>query len=119
MLLPATILHVHAFVCVSTAYAVLVPRVLMLLGPVVQVYFVGRCVAQKLKGNPHMAKSNHGYDDDRGDYSVVIHDHISYRMEVLSVLGKGSFGQVRARIFHKYAAQLDASSCCKERGYAL
>ena len=37
---------------------------------------------------------NHGYDDERGDYQTVLHDHISYRYEVLSILGKGSFGQV-------------------------
>lgn len=37
---------------------------------------------------------NHGYDDERGDYHTVLHDHISYRYEVLSILGKGSFGQV-------------------------
>ena len=37
----------------------------------------------------------HGsYDDDRGDYHIVMHDHFSYRYEVLSLLGKGSFGQV-------------------------
>ena len=37
---------------------------------------------------------NHGYDDERGDYLPVQHDHIAYRYEVLAILGKGSFGQV-------------------------
>lgn len=37
---------------------------------------------------------NHGYDDERGDYTTVVHDHFGYRYEVLSVLGRGSFGQV-------------------------
>lgn len=35
-----------------------------------------------------------GFDDDRGDYNVVLHDHIAYRYEILVMLGKGSFGQV-------------------------
>ncbi len=39
---------------------------------------------------------NSGYDDGRGDYQTVIGDHINYRYEVLDVLGRGSFGQVRS-----------------------
>lgn len=35
---------------------------------------------------------NYGFDDERGDYKVVIGDHIGYRYEVLNTLGKGSFG---------------------------
>ena len=38
--------------------------------------------------------NNHGFDDERGDYLVLAHDHISYRYEVILILGKGSFGQV-------------------------
>ncbi|KAI8343193.1 kinase-like domain-containing protein [Chlamydoabsidia padenii] len=37
---------------------------------------------------------NNGYDDERGDYHIVLRDHLAYRYEVLEVLGKGSFGQV-------------------------
>lgn len=36
----------------------------------VQIYFVGRSGAPKVKGNPHLTKLNAGYDDDRGDYQV-------------------------------------------------
>lgn len=49
---------------------------------------------QKVKGNPHLQKTNFGYDDERGDYQVVVSDQIAYRYEVQGVLGKGSFGQV-------------------------
>ena len=59
-----------------------------------EVFFVGRCGAPKIKGNPQNNKTNFGYDDERGDYNVVLHDHLSYRYEVLSIMGKGSFGQV-------------------------
>ena len=38
--------------------------------------------------------NNHGYDDERGDYLPVNHDHLAYRYEVIDTLGKGSFGQV-------------------------
>ena len=43
-----------------------------------------------LRGFRHDA----GFDDDRGDYTMVMHDHISFRYEVVGILGKGSFGQV-------------------------
>ncbi|KAF8652724.1 hypothetical protein AX16_004223 [Volvariella volvacea WC 439] len=38
--------------------------------------------------------NNYSYDDERGDYQVVNHDHLAYRYEVVGSLGKGSFGQV-------------------------
>ncbi len=55
-----------------------------------QVYFLG-LEAMKIKGSP-ANEFNYGYDDERGDYKTVKHDHISYRYEVLEFLGKGSFG---------------------------
>lgn len=70
-------------------------QLLLLLVACAQVFFVGRSGAPKIQGNPNHGKANFGYDDDRGDYNVVPHDHLGYRYEVLSVLGKGSFGQVR------------------------
>jgi dual specificity tyrosine-phosphorylation-regulated kinase 2/3/4 len=35
---------------------------------------------------------NFGFDDTKGNYRVNIKDHIAYRYEILSFLGKGSFG---------------------------
>lgn len=48
--------------------------------------------AEKIQGSaavPH----NYGFDDERGDYKAIEHDHLGYRYEILEVLGKGSFGQ--------------------------
>lgn len=40
-----------------------------------------------------MKTPNYGYDDDQGDYKVVVNDHIAYRYQIVDFLGKGSFGQ--------------------------
>mmetsp|Transcript_7453 Transcript_7453/g.6716 ORF Transcript_7453/g.6716 Transcript_7453/m.6716 type:complete len:271 (-) Transcript_7453:144-956(-) len=63
------------------------------------IYFIGSN-AKKIKGSPAFP-FNYGYDDDRGDYKVVIKDHIGYRFEVLEFLGKGSFGQALKCLDHK------------------
>lgn len=44
---------------------------------------------------------NNGFDDSRGDYLVVPHDHLAYRYEVLYELGSGSFGQVVCCLDHQ------------------
>ena len=56
----------------------------------------------KIRGVPGASgPRNHGYDDERGDYLFVARDHLAYRYEVLSLLGKGNFGIVLRCFDHK------------------
>jgi dual specificity tyrosine-phosphorylation-regulated kinase 2/3/4 len=69
-----------------------------------EVYFCGTKSAKKHVGDLNAQSANFGYDDDRGDYNIVLGDHLAYRYEVVDVLGKGSFGQVVRCIDHKTGA---------------
>ncbi|KAJ3821034.1 hypothetical protein F5878DRAFT_606753 [Lentinula raphanica] len=57
------------------------------------VYYIG-AGSKKHYASPEHTTNNYGYDDDRGDYQIVNHDHLAYRYEIIDTLGKGSFGQV-------------------------
>ncbi|KAF9027122.1 hypothetical protein BDZ89DRAFT_1160940 [Hymenopellis radicata] len=57
------------------------------------VYFIGARSKKKL-ATRDVTTNNFGYDDDRGDYQIVMRDHLAYRYEVVETVGKGSFGQV-------------------------
>lgn len=65
------------------------------------VYFTGRPDVKKISGDIRHATNNYGFDDGNGDYQVIPGDHIAYRYEILSVLGKGSFGKVLKCVDHK------------------
>ena len=56
------------------------------------IYFLG-LTSEKVYGSPK-EEFNYGFDDDKGDYNVIVKDHIGYRYEIMGFLGKGSFGTV-------------------------
>lgn len=67
-----------------------------------EIYFVGQNVDKRARDRADNASANNsGYDDERGDYLVINHDHLVYRYEVTNLLGRGSFGQVLQCKDHK------------------
>ena len=53
------------------------------------------------KVHPRLERENYGFDDSHTDYLLIKRDHIAYRYEILSLLGRGSFGQVCECFDHK------------------
>jgi serine/threonine protein kinase len=52
------------------------------------------------------AEYNFGYDDAKGNYRITVGDHIGYRYEIQSFLGKGSFGIALKCFDHKRKEQI-------------
>ena len=65
-----------------------------------ELFYYGQNCTAKVQ-SPVAGGINNGYDDDRGDYSLILYDHVCYRYEIVGFLGKGSFGQVAKVFDHK------------------
>ena len=52
-----------------------------------------------------LALENYGFDDENGYYIININDHISFRYKILSIIGKGAFGNAILAEDKKYGYQ--------------
>lgn len=65
----------------------------------------------KLRKNSNL---NNGFDNEVNEYKANIGDHVAYRYEVVSLLGKGSFGQV-FKVFDHKEKELQALKIIRNR----
>lgn len=65
-----------------------------------EIFYIGSPKWKK-QASPDKPTNNFGFDDERGDYIVIDHDHLGYRYEIMDLLGRGSFGQVLQCKDHK------------------
>ncbi|XP_076829149.1 dual specificity tyrosine-phosphorylation-regulated kinase 4-like [Brachyhypopomus gauderio] len=56
--------------------------------------------AEKINSYPKKP-CNYGYDDEKGAYIKVLHDHIAYRYEILGIAGEGGYGKAFKCLDHK------------------
>ncbi|XP_039951171.1 dual specificity tyrosine-phosphorylation-regulated kinase 2 [Bactrocera tryoni] len=66
-----------------------------------EVWYFGHNATKNYNKSTTNGTANLGFDDDNGNYKIIIHDHIAFRYEILEVIGKGSFGQVIRAMDHK------------------
>lgn len=67
-----------------------------------EVYFTGISKELKIKVELSNSKDNYGFDDKERNYKIIIGDHIKYKYEIMSVLGKGAFGSVVSVVDHSH-----------------
>ncbi len=67
------------------------------------IYYINQCTSP-IKNKSELDERfnrNNGFDDERGDFKLIVHDQVMYRFEIVARLGKGSFGQVVKAFDHK------------------
>jgi dual specificity tyrosine-phosphorylation-regulated kinase 2/3/4 len=65
------------------------------------VLYVGaQARGKKVKGTTESESNNHGYDNEDGNYQIVVGDHVAYRYQLLALVGTGTFGDAVKSVDH-------------------